>query len=87
MVVRVQAGKRTSRVLGMRKLLTQLWEELGCEGLKGGDRGGGRSPGEAGQVEGAAQGLQWEFRAGWAGICACWRLAELAMVWGKVRTS
>lgn len=56
MIVRVQAGKMTSRVLGMRKLLTQLWEELGCEGLKGGDRGGGKSPGEAGQVEGAAQG-------------------------------
>lgn len=46
----------TSQVLGVRKLLTQLWEELGCDGLKGGDRGGGRSPGEAGQVEGAAQG-------------------------------
>lgn len=68
MVVRVQAGKRTSRVLGMRKLLTQLWEELRCEGVRGGDRWS-EEPGGAGQVEGAAQGLQWEFRAGWTGTC------------------
>ena len=33
------------------------------------------------------RGPRQEFRAGQAGICAGWRLAELAVVSGKARTS